>query len=221
MPQTTLHYIYDPLCGWCYASAALVKTARDLFTKPDAGLDFVLHGGGMMAGTARQLMSPQLSEFIRQHDARAAAMTGQPYGDAYTNGLLRDPTVLLDSEPPTTAILAVQAAAKRGADMLVRVQKAHWVEGRRIAERAVLVELAADIGVSREAFDDSFDSLSGAAVQAHMNESRRLLERVGGQGFPTFVLERNGQLDMLDFARYLTQPDGWRAAIEARVAHVN
>ena len=30
MSTATLHYIYDPLCGWCYGSAPLVKAAREI-----------------------------------------------------------------------------------------------------------------------------------------------------------------------------------------------
>jgi putative protein-disulfide isomerase len=26
--MTTLHYIFDPLCGWCYGAAPLVAAAR-------------------------------------------------------------------------------------------------------------------------------------------------------------------------------------------------
>jgi hypothetical protein len=30
MNQPTLHHIYDPLCGWCYAVAPLVRAAREV-----------------------------------------------------------------------------------------------------------------------------------------------------------------------------------------------
>lgn len=30
MTETTLHYIFDPLCGWCYGAAPLVKAAQSL-----------------------------------------------------------------------------------------------------------------------------------------------------------------------------------------------
>ncbi len=44
---TKLHYIYDPLCGWCYAAAPLVAAARGIL--PVEG-----HAGGMMAGPNRK-----------------------------------------------------------------------------------------------------------------------------------------------------------------------
>ncbi len=151
MSTATLHYIYDPLCGWCYGSAPLVKAAREI-----GGLRFVLHGGGMMAGAARQLASESLREFIMPHVARITGMTGQPFSPAYTDGLLRDHTAMLDSEPPTAAILAVEAAAGRGADMLVQMQKAHYLEGRALSDRAALAALAEDLGIERAAFDAEF-----------------------------------------------------------------
>jgi putative protein-disulfide isomerase len=213
MSTATLHYIYDPLCGWCYGSAPLVKAAREI-----EGLRFVLHGGGMMAGSARQLASENLRQFVLQHVTRITGMTGQPFSEAYTNGLLRDPTALLDSEPPTAAILAVEAAAGRGADMLAHMQKAHYVEGRNLSDRAALASLAAEIGVERAVFDAEFPKAQGSAVQAHMLDSRRMLSRVGGQGFPTFALETKRGLSMLDSARWLGKPAEWRALLEASLA---
>lgn len=56
--MATLHYIHDPLCGWCYGAAPLVKAAR------------------------------------------------QEFGSAYFEDLLYDSEAMLDSEPPTTAVLA-------------------------------------------------------------------------------------------------------------------
>ncbi len=213
MSTATLHYIYDPLCGWCYGSAPLVKAAREI-----GGLQFVLHGGGMMAGSARQLASEALRQFVMEHVERITGMSGQPFGPAYTNGLLRDRTAMLDSEPPTAAILAVEAAAGRGADLLAHLQKSHYIEGRGLSDRAALASMAEEIGVDRAAFEAEFSRALGSTVQAHMTDSRQLLARVGGQGFPTFALETRRGLAMLDSARWLGKPAEWRAALEGLLA---
>ena len=44
-PPFVLHYIFDPLCGWCYAAAPLVKAARSV-----PGVTLQWHGGGMLTG---------------------------------------------------------------------------------------------------------------------------------------------------------------------------
>ena len=28
MSESTLHYIYDPMCGWCYGAEPLIEAAR-------------------------------------------------------------------------------------------------------------------------------------------------------------------------------------------------
>ncbi|MPS26285.1 MAG: DsbA family protein [Alcaligenaceae bacterium] len=208
MTTTRLHYIYDPLCGWCYASAPLVAAARDL-------LPVAAHGGGMMAGSNRQPVTDRLRNYVMPHDRRIAAMTGQPFGQAYFDGLLRDHGAVFDSGPPITAILAALDTGGEGRDLdlLARLQRAHYVEGRRIADADVLAEMAADIGLDRQAFATAYAAREGAPTRAHIAESRALLAHAGGQGFPTFALERDGRFRALDTGRFLGHVDEWRTAL--------
>ena len=211
MSNPTLHYVYDPLCGWCYGAAPLVKAAR-------AVLPVRAHGGGMMTGAQRRPVTPELRQFVMAHDQRIARASGQPFGPAYFEGLLRDPGAVLDSAPPITAVLAADELAGAGLDMLARLQLAHYVEGRRIAELAVLRELAADIGLDVQAFGSACERLEGAITQVHIEQSRALLARIGGHGFPTFALEIDGRFTTVDIGPYLGQPDAWRTWLAQQVA---
>lgn len=195
----TLHYLYDPLCGWCYGAAPLVKAARDV-------VDVRAHGGGMMIGARRRAVTPELRGYVMPHDARIAQLSGQPFGDAYANGLLRDTTAVFDSEPPTAAIVAAEALAGRGLDLLAALQEAHYVEGRRIADRTVLIEVAGVLGLAPAQFADALDRQTGAAVQVHFEDTRTLMEEVGAQGFPSFALDIGGVMTGVDVSRYLGRP---------------
>ena len=203
MTTTTLHYLYDPLCGWCYASAPLVKAAREV-------ISVIPHGGGMMSGAYRQNVTAQLREFVKPLDQRIAQVSGQPFGDAYLNGLLRDTTAVFDSGPPTAAILAAEAVAGRGLDMLAQLQIAHYSEGRRIADRAVLIDVAKGLGLDADTFDQALDHQFGTVLQAHFLETRALMARIGAQGFPSFALETNGLLQFLDVLPYLGRPQDFQ-----------
>jgi len=208
----TLHYIFDPLCGWCYGAAPLVEAARAV-----PGLDIALHGGGMMTGGNRQPVTDRLRRYVMPHDERIAGLTGQPFGNDYYNGLLRDEGAVFDSEPPTTAILAAQTLAGRGLDLLKRIQRAHYVQGLRIADPAVLESLAADVGLDPEAFRAAYAAAQGTETAAHIAASRKLLAQVGGSGFPTLALERAGVYEMLEPSRYLGRPEEWQADLRARI----
>lgn len=194
-----LHYIYDPLCGWCYGAKPLVRAAQQL-------LPVVAHGGGMMSGANRQSVSPQLRDYVMPHDRRIAEYTGQPFGEAYFEGLLRDHSAVFDSTPPIAAVMAAQSINGGGLQMLGRLQTAHYVEGRRIADSTVLLELAMEMGYAQEHFHIAFESVDS---QAHIKASRQLLAQLGGQGFPTFALENNGQFQLLDISSWLGKPQAF------------
>ncbi|MBK5398189.1 DsbA family protein [Pseudomonas sp. TH39(2020)] len=196
-----LHYIYDPLCGWCYGAKPLVQAAQ-------AVLPVIAHGGGMMTGANRQTVSPQLRNYVMPHDRRIAEYTGQPFGEAYFEGLLRDETAVFDSAPPIAAVLAAEQIAGRGLALLGRLQSAHYEEGRRIADEAVLFELAQDIGLEPQAFQAAFNQ---AETDRHIKDSRAFLAEVGGQGFPTFALEHNGQFNLIDISPWLGKPQAFVA----------
>lgn len=208
----TLHYIFDPLCGWCYGAAPLVDAARAV-----AGLTVVAHGGGMMTGSNRQPVTDALRRYVMPHDERIAGMTGQVFGKDYFDGLLRDAGAVFDSEPPTTAILAADALAGRGLDLLKRLQHAHYVQGLRIADPDVLKTLAREIGLDGDGFDAAYAAATGADTAAHIAASRQLLTQVGGTGFPTLALEHNGVHTLLEPSRYLGRPAQWQASLSERI----
>lgn len=211
-PSPILHYIYDPLCGWCYGAAPLVQAARGI-----SGLTIEAHGGGMMSGGNRQPVTEALRRYVMPHDERIASLTGQVFGPDYFDGLLRDSGAVFDSAPPTTAILAAQALAGRGLDLLHRLQQAHYIEGRRIADPAELRRLAVEIGLDEAAFQAAYAATEGAATERHIAQSREWLARVRGSGFPTLALERDGVFALLEPARFLGRPLQWQADLRQRL----
>ncbi|MDP9516650.1 DsbA family protein [Pseudomonas protegens] len=208
MSSVTLHYIYDPLCGWCYGAKPLVQAAQ-------AVVPVVAHAGGMMTGRNRQPVSPQLRDYVMPHDRRIAEYTGQPFGEAYFEGLLRDHTAVFDSAPPIAAVLAAEALGGRGLELLGRLQTAHYLEGRRIADRDVLLELAQTLGFAPQPFAVAYDQAVALELDEHIKSSRALLAKVGGQGFPTLALERDGRYQLLDISPWLGKPEAFAQWLKA------
>ncbi|AZV24736.1 protein-disulfide isomerase [Pseudomonas syringae] len=195
----TLHYIYDPLCGWCYGAKPLVQAAQQV-------LPVIAHAGGMMTGANRQNVTPQLRNYVMPHDRRIAEYTGQPFGDAYFEGLLRDHSAVFDSAPPIAAVMAAEKIDGRGLELLGRLQTAHYVEGRRIADESVLLECAVELGYNADIFLNTVQSVD---TEQHIKNSRALLAKVGGQGFPTFALEQDGQFTLVDIGPWLGKSEAF------------
>lgn len=227
MPETTsrqaatavLHYFYDPLCGWCYGAAPLAAVAARL-----PGLALVLHGGGLMSGPARRRAGPEFRAYVAAHDARIAALTGQPFSAAYRDGLLADPALVLDSTPPIAAVLAAGAVGGNPAAFLAALQQAHYVDGRPIGESATLAALAAEQGLPAEPFAAALaGQLAGqlaGPVEAHIAESRCLMADIGATGFPTFVISTGEWRQVLDLGAYWGQPEGWEGLLRSFVRGV-
>lgn len=200
--SATLHYIHDPLCGWCYGAQPLVSAAMEAL---GGRLQLQLHGGGLF-GEPRTL-DPSLAEHILHADERIAQMSGQVFGKSYREGLLAEQGTVLYSLPPIAAVLAAESLDPASAyPMLVAIQNAHYQRGLRVVEPSVLGELAEEIGLDGAKFALSFASSNGTPLYDHLQTSRRLLEEVGGQGFPTLVLEQHGQQQVLSHHTYYGQP---------------
>ncbi|MCF5864953.1 DsbA family protein [Aeromonas veronii] len=200
--QTTLHYVYDPLCGWCYGAAPLLQAAATI-----AGLKIELHAGGLWLGSRRQPMGEALRDYVRPHDQRIEALTGQHFGERYFNELLLREGCLLDSEPPIRAVLAVTTLGGDGLVMLHRIQQSHYRDGIWIGEPAFLATLAAEQGISAEAFQQAY--LQAPLLQ-HLADSQGWMKRLGGQGYPTLGLMHNGKVSAVRVADFLGDPAGLR-----------
>ncbi|AJI95625.1 DSBA-like thioredoxin domain protein [Yersinia ruckeri] len=214
MSGATLHYIFDPLCGWCYGAAPLLKAAQNI-----AGLTISLHAGGMMTGSNRRQINREWRNYVMPHDKRIEELTGQPFGDNYFNGLLRDTSAIVDSAPPITAILVAETLTGRGLDMLHRIQHAHYFEGQRISDTPILVELAGNIGLDKDTFSQTLQKMQGVATAQHIAESRALLEKLQSKGFPTFALQNEtGEVEIIPAGKYLGDQAAWIKILNSAIS---
>jgi putative protein-disulfide isomerase len=206
--KATLHYIFDPLCGWCYGAEPLAQAAATV-----GGLDLALHAGGLWPEPT--VLPDATRQYIAQADQRLAQISGQTLGEQYRTKLLFDPELVLDSQPTTKAVLAAQALTGAGLQMLRAIQHAHYVDGRHVVREDVLIDLAASLGIDKQSFVVAWNA---ADALAHIGETRRLMAKVGAQGFPTFVLELDGQLHGVEHNRFQRKPADFAAWLRAAVS---
>ena len=112
--------------------------------------------------------------------------------------------------------LAAPALGLAPLAMLHRLQKAHYVEGRRISEVDVLASLAEDLGLDAAAFRTELQKQM-EAVTAHVDDSRREMARHGLQGFPALLLEQEGQYERIDCSGFLGKPEAFATLLRERV----
>jgi putative protein-disulfide isomerase len=203
-----LHYFFDPLCGWCYGIAPLIKAAAAL---PD--VELLLHGGDLWPQPT--VLPAPVRKRIRVADARVGQLSGQPYGKDYLDGLLPSDAMVLHSQPVTAAVLAA-GALRPGADleMLRAIQTAHYVHGEHVIEPDTLMRLAIGLKLDPAAFMAAADP---QRTDAHMASTQRLMQRLGVDGLPAVFIERGASFTELAPQGYFGNPAGYVAAIRAVV----
>ncbi|MGU7774274.1 DsbA family protein [Burkholderia sp. MR1-5-21] len=213
MSEATLHYLYDPYCGWCFGASPLLTAAQEI-----DGLHVEPHSVGMLAGPRRQMMSPEWRDFVRPHEKRITALSHVEFGAPYVERVQEDPSIVLDSGMPTAAMLAAEQLSGRGLEMVKRLQRAYYVEGMPIAERDVILNLAVELGFDRDVFAKSFDDAIDRTLESHIDASNRLLASLGARGFPAFALQIGGKRETLPIGRYLGRPERFVEEIRTKIA---
>lgn len=165
-------YLFDPFCGWCYAAAPQIARLREAVGKETVlGLPT-----GMFGGDGQTPMTPEFRDYAWSNDQRIAQMTGQTFSQAYYDDVLSNFNVPFDSDPATKAVaVAEMMQAHSGLDILARMQKARFVEGRNLFDPANIFPLAADIGLDRAAFEKAYTGPEGAAAMETMVDKGQMM----------------------------------------------
>jgi putative protein-disulfide isomerase len=155
-------------------------------------------------------MSAAGREEILRHWEQVHARTGQPF--RFENALPEG--FVYDTEPACRAVVTVGGIDPvRIFPLFKAIQHAFYAEGRDVTQAGVLADLAAGLGIDREAFLLAFDSdAARAKTQAHFKQARQ----AGVRGFPALILQQDSRLNPICNG---CQPlDAVRAAIDACLA---
>lgn len=200
-----LHYINDPLCGWCYAAAPLISAAAQI---PEVSIQ--LHSGGLWINEYRRPLGKALRDYVKPLDKRIQLLTGQPFGERYFNELLLDSSRVLDSEPLIHAMLAVKKAGGDEIIMMERIQQTHYRDGIWTGSVSVLAQLAAEQNINAEQFIRAKEQVD---VNAHINATHILMERLGVAGYPNLALQQGDKWQLIPLGQFFGDTDAFKKHI--------
>ena len=201
----TLHYVFDPLCGWCYgASATLSAVARN----PAIQLRLV---PSMFAGAGARLMDDGFASHAWSNDQRIERLTGQIFSERYRTRVLADRQQRFDSGPATLALTAVELTApQREPEALRAIQLARYVDGLDITRADTLVTVLQALGLNAAAERlTTPDAELLQANRARIDQAQTLMKTFGAQGVPTFILEEGGRCELLQVSSVYSDPEAF------------
>lgn len=185
-PKSTLIYIGDPMCSWCYGITDELAAVKEKF---DGQLGFELVMGGLRPYNT-QTMS-ELKSFLGHHWEEVHKASGQ----SFQYGILDSETITYDTEPPCRANVVVrQLAPKQAFTFFKATQKAFYFHNKNMHLAESYHDILKKLGIDVAKFDELFASDEMKAL------TRRDFERSaewGVRGFPTLILQHQDSLTMI------------------------
>lgn len=186
----SLHYLFDPLCGWCYGAAPQIeRLAAHLQELPGSGLS--LAPTGLFSGAGARRMDPGFADYAWANDVRIEQLTGQRFSERYRREVLGQIGGNFDAGPAYLAMSAVALTApERELEALRHIQQARYVEGLDITARPTLVELLQAHGLRAAAERLKAADAELLALESQRREqSQALMRELGLHGVPALVCE--------------------------------
>ncbi|MFZ3118371.1 MAG: DsbA family protein [Variovorax sp.] len=199
----TLHYLFDPLCGWCYGATPAISA---LSSEP--GITVELRPTGLFSGAGARAMDDGFAAFAWTNDQRIEQRTGQRFTERYRQQVLGDRRQPFDSGPATLALTAVSLTdPARELETLKAIQRARYVDGKDVTSPTLLAELLEGLGLSQAATRLAEpDSHLHATRQARVGQGQALMRELGARGVPTLIAESGAKRWQVDASTAYADP---------------
>jgi len=189
---TTLYYVHDPMCSWCWAYRPAMLLLREKLPGQVAWQNVL----GGLAPDSDEPMPEQTRLMVQGHWQRIESTLGTRFNfDFWTKNQPRRDTY--------KACRAVIAASYQYAEehMIESIQKAYYLRAMNPSEPSVLVELAVELGLDRSRFEEDLGSLK---TETELRSQLQLRDRLMVRSFPSLVLEHGSQLSLIshDYVDY-------------------
>ncbi len=182
--RTTVTYLFDPLCGWCYGASPVIQQLGQ-----HQAFALELAPSGLFAGGGRT-MDAAFADYAWSNDLRIAKLTGQRFTEDYRSKVLGRHGSRFDSATTTLALTAVcMSEPRRELETLKALQEARYVQGLDTCEVSVVDSLLRDQGLAAAADRlASSDAELLATNAARIQKAQGLMQTLGMQGVPALIV---------------------------------
>ncbi|RMQ50262.1 putative DSBA-like thioredoxin protein [Pseudomonas cichorii] len=218
MASLKLHYLFDPLCGWCYASApALERLAHEF---PQA---LQLCPTGLFSGDGARAITPAFAMHARSNDQRIASLTGQLFSPGYFQRILGGANMRFDSMAMSRALTAVREIDATLEPVLFhRLQTERYVEGLDTSSPDIVARISVDLlrneghELSESEFATRLQHGKNLAKQTRqrIEDAQFLMDQAGASGVPLLLVEIDDSVHSFSGADLYAAPGDLIAKIE-------
>ena len=187
MSQVTIDFYHDVLCVWCFLASARLRRIVEDYPQVE-----VVHHAFALA-PEKDSIAHMFGDAVR---GKAEIMGHWEAASAHPDGEVMNVELMRSREFPypysMPGLLACKAAQFQGGmqahwNMFDRIQRAHAVEARNIADVTILKDCAAEIGLNVEQWEADFGS---DAVRQAVEEDLRSAQESEVNAVPTMIFNR-------------------------------
>jgi putative protein-disulfide isomerase len=211
--KTTLIYVYDALCGWCYGfSNTLLQFAQN----HQAELNTTVLSGGMVIGD-RVGPIGEKAPYIKTAYKDVEERTGVRFGQPFLDDVLNEGKTIFDSVPPGIAMTVFKSKSPdHHLEFAADLQKGVYHDGKAPTEMSWYGEVAGKYGL------DVANFISDMEEDRFRDQTFKEFKQVqewGINGFPTVVLYGNNKA--IAIARGATSAQNLEAAYQEGLNQIN
>lgn len=179
--KAKLHYVYDPMCSWCWGYA---PTWKKLKAELAEHIDIQYCLGGLAKDSDLEMPS-DMQEFLQNTWKKISLQLGTEFNfNFWKHCKPRRSTY-----PACRAALVARQYEKES-EMLTAIQHAYYLHAKNPSNIDTLLEIAEKIGLEQHEFTEHMQSKHiQHQLMAEINKARAMPIR----GFPSLVLEYDSQ----------------------------
>lgn len=186
-PPITVDVWSDIACPWCYIGNRTLTQAIEQY---DGEVSVRYHSFELAPDTPVDFEGTE-TDFLVQHKGLPADQVQQMLAQVTATGAAAGATFHFDTVRHTNTLRAHQAlhhAAAHGlqSELIERLFRAYFTEGREIGRDTQLADLAGEVGLDRERM---LADLSAERYAADVQRDLNHAEQMGVRGVPFFVFE--------------------------------
>lgn len=179
---STLIYVGDPMCSWCYGFAPELEEAVNSLP---SGVDFEVVTGGLRPYGTETM--GELKDFLTHHWEEVHQRSGQEFN----YGILDSSEFLYDTEPSCRAVVTMRTLApEKELEYFKLIQKGFYYDNYHPSATETYASQAEQLGVNKKTFTDMFES---EAMKTKTKTDFQRSRKLGISSFPSVVFVHNGE----------------------------
>ena len=185
MNSTTLFYIHDPMCSWCWGFSHTWNMVKNSLPS-EINVQYILGG---LAPDSSEVMPNEMREYIQMNWHKIEQkIPGVSFNYTFWDSC----TPKRSTYPACRAVIAVKNQNTELEQTMVKlIQQAYYLDAKNPSEDDVLISLAKTLDLDIKQFTQDLNS---EPTQQLLSNDIALMQSMGVSSFPSLVLQTTNRI---------------------------